>query len=442
MRASSLAVALAPLALAPLALATGCNAAGSAAAKAGGLSTAATTSQNTLVVVQPSPSPAASPAPSPSPSPSPAATTAVSNWLHCANGQSNTITTLALDPVTGAPSNPVSVSLYGSMIPGAAVFHVNAIAADPTGTLLFAAGYTTRAVYPPTTDAALLPIQVAKGVLTPGTYLPTGAKGASNGVVVSPVTSTVFTLDAYSSPVTTPGGTTSNGGLTAFTYDATGTLTPGTSVTLGTTGAPTGAAIDATGTFLYAADAADQILFPLGIDAAGFVAGTNPAPSPVQTSGPVSVCLASSANTLVTGNVNGTFSVWGFLGAGAVQLSYPNTPVVPAVAVGQPVLSVALDPTGSFLVTADGSTADVSLFWINNLPIAPQTTQWQYPFQNAGAIPTSVVWNANGAVVYVTDQGANTITALQAGPTGLTAIGSPVALPASDVQPVSLAITQ
>lgn len=432
-------------------LSAGCKGSSSGSSNSSSSTAAATSATTATTPVSPLPSPAASPV-APAPSPSPAALVP-SNWLYVANQGSDTITTFALDPLAGSPSHANDTAIIpAAPTPGAAVFHVNTIAVDPTNSVLFAAGYTTAAIYPPSTSSGILPIALALGTLTPGTFT-VGGSASSGQVLIDPTSSCAFTLDTGGG--VTPAGTTPAGGITSFTYGAGGTaLAQGISVAFGTLGAPTAAVIDPAGVFLYAVDSADMTLSALGIDSGGFVAGTNP---PVLTSsvGALSITLDPLGTTLVTGNSDGTVSIYSLGAAGVATLALPGTSVEPAgftpasASVAPSVLSVAIDPTGTYLVTANGASNDVSLIQLANA--SPAATgplvgaPYAYPGLTAGATatPASVIWNANGTTVYVANSTANTISALQVSATGLTPLaGSPFALPAGDTTPASLAVSQ
>lgn len=383
-----------------------------------------------------------------------------SNFLYVADAGNDALTVFALDPTTGAPSNPADTPLIpASPVPGAAVFHVSALATDPTGSLLFAAGMTTAAIFPPTTNCALLPIELASGVLTPGTPS-IGAVGSSVALTVDPVSNVVFTVDDYpASSIVTP-GTSPMGGLSPFVYaSGTGALTPETGTPVGTLGGPFAATINPAGTFLFAVDPADTLLAPFGIDSGGFVTGPSSPTFTVQASFRSPQCVAIGPNgvDLAAGNADGTIDLYSVAASGAITLNLPGIAVEPP---GGPanasILGIAIDPTGSFIATANGPSGDVSLIQINNA--APTASgplvgpPYAIPGSGLSPQPTSVVWNADGSVVYVANAGANSISALSIGvtasgtiltSTGLAALpGSPFALPAGDLQPMSLAVSR
>lgn len=390
---------------------------------------------------------------SPSPSPSPLPSTGPSLWLYVANQTSDSITTWALDPSTGAPSKPTSTPLVpGVPIPGASIFHVNAIAADPTGTILFAAGETTAAVYPPTRNCALLPIQVANGTLTPGTAAG-GGTGTCCAVVVDPVSNVVFTANDLSSgpgvPLLPPAGS-----LSSFIYaPGTGALTRASAVVMGSNGPPASAAIDPTGTFLCCVNTSDTDLQAFPVDSGGFVPTLVPPAVVTTPNPPTAVAINPFNKTLYVGNQNGTVSVYDVGSGGATPSLLSNVSVEPGVSVparNANVASIAVDPTGTILVTANGSSGDVSLLQEagGGVPAPPGTyvlvgLPYNTPPGTSSPNPVSVVWNASGTVVYVANSGANSISALQVTSTGLTEVaGSPFALPAGDTGPASLAVSR
>jgi 6-phosphogluconolactonase (cycloisomerase 2 family) len=243
----------------------------------------------------------------------------------------------------------------------------------------------------------------------------------------------------------TPGGPV-GGSLTGFTYATPGgAVTAGTSSAFGTNGGPTAAVINPTGTFLYCVDPADQLLQAFPVDSGGFIAG--PTPAPVPTPAPANVlALDPQGVNLYTGNADGTVSIFQVSVSGTATLVVPSVSVEPPAVAGASVVGIAVDPTGQWVVTANGPSGDVSLLQVAPGPVPTLTlVGTPYSLTNPAAQPTpaAVVFNGHGTVVYVANSGTNDISALSVSSSGLTPLpGSPFALPSGDTGPVSLAVSQ
>jgi len=366
-----------------------------------------------------------------------------SNYLWVADTGNDTVTSFKLDSTTGAPSNPTDTALIPAQpVPGAPVFQVLSLAVDPTSSILFMAGNTTQAVFPPRTLSAVEPATLSGGMLVQGQVM-TGADGLSIGIVAT--ANVVFAVT--SSTGVTPGGSTPLGALSGFTYTfPAGALGAGTSVTQGTQGPPTSAVLNPSATFLYVVDPGDMTLQAYGVDTGGFVAGNIPAAVPTPFAANV-VALDPQGVNLYTGNSNGTVSVFQVSASGAATLVIPSVSVEPTITLTPPdIQGIAIDPTGTWVVTANGPTGDVSLLRVNTKPsVALAVVGTPYTIPNAATppVPTAVVFNGTGTVVYVANAGGNSISVLNLTSTGLTAVaGSPFALPAGDMTPSSLAVSQ
>jgi DNA-binding beta-propeller fold protein YncE len=113
------------------------------------------------------------------------------------------------------------------------------------------------------------------------------------------------------------------------------------------------------------------------------------------------------------------------------------------------VQSLAIDPTGSYIVTANGTSDDVSMLSVSRSSTAPAIvltltgTPYSIASATAAVAPVSVTYNANGMTVYVANSAANSISALIVNSTGLAPLpGSPFALPAGDTTPCAVAVSQ
>jgi 6-phosphogluconolactonase (cycloisomerase 2 family) len=378
-----------------------------------------------------------------------AAATTSSNYLYVANTGDDTITTFALDPKTGAPSNPTDTQL---VVPttrmGASTFQVSTLVVDPTSSILFAAGYTTAAILRPTNPGAIEPIQIAKGMLTPGQWVQ-ASNDPVTAVAIDPASDVVFTLNAGTT--NTPGGITTAGGIMAFTYtNVTGIPTQQVSVSMGTAGPPTAAAIDSSGTFMYYVNPSDGKLGALGVDSGGFVVG--PTFPITMTANPANVLVLDPKGEFVcTGNVDGTVALYAITAPGTTAAVGTGVSAEPAGSLlSASIQAIAIDPTGTYVVTANGPSDDVSLLVVTRGASGPSLALAGSPYAlatpgvaGAATTPSAVVFNANGQVVYVANSGANNISALSVSRSGLTALpGSPFSLPANDTTPMSLAVSQ
>jgi DNA-binding beta-propeller fold protein YncE len=335
-------------------------------------------------------------------------------------------------------------------VPGGPVFHVQTIASASSGSVLFASGYTSQATYPPTTHAAILPLESASGVLTKGT-LQVDSTGTGTGVVVDPATNVVVSVEAATSA-----GTTVSTELTPFDFTpGTGFLSQATPLGLGSgSGTPLGAAFDPSGTYFFVTNGKSITGVP--IDTSGFLAGLN-MPTIATTATTNALVIDPTGSNLFAGNADGTVSVYQIGMGGNMTVAIQSVSVEPAGATPlapASVLGMALDPTGTLLVTANGPAGDVSLLQLLYAPLAPGSTAPGLllnlvgtPYAIPGAVtapaPSSVVYNGNGTVVYVANTGSNSVSVLDVSLQGLSPVaGSPFALPTGDTAPLSLAVSR
>jgi hypothetical protein len=354
-----------------------------------------------------------------------------SNWLYVANAGNDAITTFRLDS-TGIPSAPADTQLMANPpLPGGGIFHVVSITTDPSGQFLICAGNQTRAVLVGGNLPAVLPIQLASGTLTPGTAV-TGKAGVSIGVVatanvvIAVTSASQGTLDSYT--YATPGGA----------------VTAGTSMQQGTSGPPAAAVIDPTATYVYCVNPIDQTAQAFPIDTGGFITGGVMLPAAIPTPARAQALVIDPFGyNIFLGNSDGTISSFQIASPGQLAAGVTSIPVEPTgAAANASIQSIAIDPTGTYLVTANGPSGDVSLLQIAATGITLVGKPYATP--NAAIdLPASVAFNQGGNVVYVANAGTSTISALALTSAGLAPLpGSPFALPAGDTVPASLAVSQ
>ena len=357
------------------------------------------------------------------------------------------ITTLALDPITGAPSNAVDTDMGtgGSFVP-------SAIAADTSGSTLLVTGSTS-----------LMAIGLNVGVLT----LPAAGSTtdpvvttfpSATGVAVLPGTSIALTADsnAYSGA----------GGVDAFSWQsATNGIVLEASGNLGgigSYGGPTSLAIDPTGAWVYLANGNDGNVQTAAVTTSTttvtFGTPTTPAADPNwATNYVVPTCCVlvtqSGGTAFFTGNSDGTISAFPVTAPGTFgTVSTAYTPSAASLAGnGDLVTGIAVDSTGAFLVISDSSANQLFAF---NVTISGTTGTITLAPAGAGAGPvaaaSSVCFNADGPVCYATDNEyvagnvvASSVHAYSVSSTGLSPIGSgPVALPDVNDAPIALTVSK
>jgi 6-phosphogluconolactonase len=205
--------------------------------------------------------------------------------------------------------------------------------------------------------------------------------------------------------------------INQYSIGATGILTSLDSVCGGTVNPGTAAsslAIEPAGTIAYVTDAGSNMLeafflSPLGDPAAGCLAPHNGALGSVATgTSPSSVAVHPSGNFVYASN-SGSNDISAFAVRGIPPDFFLLVPVSGApFAAGSSPVSVAVDPTGRFLYTANQNSNDVSAYTVNKLsgvltPVAGS------PF-SAGTSPASLTADISGRFLYVADKGSNNVS--------------------------------
>lgn len=380
--------------------------------------------------------------PGPTPSPSPGTG---GGWLHAISSSvvgSGTavatieyMTTFALDPATGAPSNPVDTALPTN-------FGGNGLAADPASSLLFVTGGGIGGA-----TGRLLPIQVANGRLTLGTVFDMSSVSMGYVTPIEPVASSGILLAC--STIETP-GPVGGGPVLSYSYTPTGSLTlvqpatpPGFVVPQG--GSPRSLALDPTGGFVFGplpwASADSVAMFTNAAGALTPVSGSPFSFGSATRRLAVVAAVHTSGKFVFAANQDG--SVTAFSNTAGV-LSNPMTTASLIPASGWTTTPIALDPSGQFLFQAQGT--QIVTFAIDQATgaLTPTGPALQTPLGGGSSLVTDGNGHLYATVLLATGSTpAIGVQGFSIGANGaLTPIGSgPVALP-SGSNPFGLAFTR
>jgi WD40 repeat protein len=264
-------------------------------------------------------------------------------------------------------------------------------------------------------------------LMTPGTATPSGA--GAGPIAISDAL--IFTGDSTS--------------VSYYTYTGSGVVGPASSVPLPTASfavGPSSFAVDKTGQNLYVGfnDPNGGYVQPFVVSG-GAVQAPNTtnqvAVSSFNFGGVTALALSPNGNLLFAACSDGT--VTAYTVSGQTLTANPNAAQVSA-GMTPSTGGIAIDPTGTFLVCAnnDDSNSVVSF----SFDPSGNMTQIGNPYASAGTGPNCVVFSPSGTVVYVTNGGNATISALKvsasSGPSPLG--GSPFALPKGDTGPGVLVV--
>jgi DNA-binding beta-propeller fold protein YncE len=270
--------------------------------------------------------------------------------------------------------------------------------------------------------------------------------GASNVVPTTTTGGRYVALDPTASELLT----SDNDSISAFSFNANVTVVssrrsdPATGFL--SFGEPGGLCVDSAGANVYVADpglgriwqlplVGGQLLPPASSAIGAAALSTNPSIYNAF-KGANDVVLTPAGDFLVAGNTDGTVEVFPIT-AGALGSSRGGHPA--SARLHANVTALAFDPTGGYLVTANGGADDVTLFQFSSGNVVYAGTNVVIP----GSGPNSVLFHPNGNVVYVANTASlpATISAFTFGPSGLAPLpGSPFPLPATAAGPTGLAI--
>jgi hypothetical protein len=418
-----------------------------------------------------------------------------SNWLYVANAN-DTITRLTLDPLTGAPSNPVDTPLPSSLTP----FIPWTLAVDPQSQVLFAAsaGLTGDQTNPGSGE--LLAVGIANGVVTfPPSPTVAPRAGLATALACAPLATGASVLYAQE---LAPDGTST---VEAFGFTS-APISCGSASAVIVTGEPstsagiaTGLAVDPSGATLFLPDHGGGKLDLVPAAGAALSPPLAPATASFWAKDPTHAMNAPPNFVLTDPQGRAVYTVDYALGKCAIT-AFPavapgklGAPVQYVPLVARPT-GAAIDPTGQFIVLSEmtynsqgslsapgvifGSTVSLVTATIANpLTSTASVTLAQVGTPVALASPfttpaccgpgamaregiaygngQTIAFNQGGTVLYALhDQGllppvsvtvqpqpVSTIQAFAVTATGITPLGSPVELPAGD-RPLAIAVAK
>ena len=290
-----------------------------------------------------------------------------------------------------------------------------------SGKILYVVGAATPSV-------ALLKVS-SSGALTASSTVASGA--SPDAILIAPNRKFAYVADSA--------GTTVAGGVSQYTLNGSGTLTPVTqtvnSTTITTTTAPAvkaginpvALAVDQNTQFLFVANQTSNNISAYTIDPPTG-ALTEVSGSPFSTAaGPSSLATAGSV-LFVANQGAGQVSAYTFDSKTGALTAAGGSPV----AAGVSPRSLGVDPSGKFLYVADASANTVLAF---NIQTGGQLSAISGAGVATGAMPANVLVHSSGKFLYVANQGAGTVSVFSIGSSGaLTAIsGSPYAVGTSPV---------
>jgi 6-phosphogluconolactonase (cycloisomerase 2 family) len=329
------------------------------------------------------------------------------------------VSALAIDS-TGAISLPTNSDLsLGSGL------SLDNMAIDTTNDLLFVTEENSG-VYPITLKSSGTSM-----TMTVGTVVASGTTGCAYVVAGPAGSNTIFTSDSSS--------------VSAFTYTSSGALTLSNSQQSGgssgwlSAGPPSGIAIDPQGQNLYVASSTDEGTWQLPLTKSTIGTPGNMASSDDYNYGPACCAVDTTNSNVVVGNGDGTIEIYSLSG-GLASTANGNGEITGSTATGATIVDVAFDPSGNYLVTANGGSNDVTLFTYDSNQGAANAV---VSTSVASSGPTNVVFNPDLKIVYVANGGSTpaTMSAFTYGPTSLTPLnGSPFALSATVGGPSGVAI--
>jgi WD40 repeat protein len=267
-------------------------------------------------------------------------------------------------------------------------------------------------------------------VLTPGTATPSAAGAGPSAISSS--NSLLFTGDSTS--------------VSYYTYTSAGVVGPAISVALPAwyssyTRAPNSIIVGAADQYLYAGfpapTARPGVVQPFTIQGGVLQPPNVNDKAFMSTNGGVNkLVLHPSGNFLFCACNDGTITVLTITG-GTTLTPKPGSPYTasPPVIAHPSTRGMAISPAGDILVCANDDASDSVVSF--SVDAQGGLTQIGTPYTLANALPNWVVFHPSGSVVYVTNGGNNTLSALSvsttSGPSPLA--GSPYALPKGDTGP-------
>ncbi len=324
---------------------------------------------------------------------------------------SSTISVLAVDN-----QGNITVPTNSDLSLGSGLL-LNAVSIDQAGQNLFVADETS----------GIIPVSIsvngASVTLTQGVTLASPTTGCAY-VVTNPAqgSSNIFTAD--------------NASVSALDFTSGGVLSLDNSISadnfgfLAGGGNPGGIAIDSQGQNLYIASNMDYGCWQFSLSGATLTDTGNMAYSDSTNNGPMCCAVDQGSNNLVVGNDDGSIEVYPLSGG---LSSYSNTGagIQGSTVTGACVNALAFDPTGSYIVTANGQSNDASLFTYDGTQGAANFVTTATGLTN----PSSVIFDPDQStpVVFIANTGAqqSSIAAFNYNPNGFTPLNNGTPFPTS-----------
>jgi len=415
-----------PFTLAAIGISAGCQGAvATAPAKA---ATSAVTTKSTAPTAPSAPS-----APKPTPPP-----LVPSNWLYVAtggNGAPSTVTTFKVDTTDGTLSAPTDTPMNQPTTYGVAP---RAIVVDESASELFITDVGAGAP-----AGGIIPAPFKNGVLMPGAWLATTNAVPSNAAVDS-ASKMVYTANYGTFGMGAAGFIfTGPGSVSAYGYGS--AFAPASPASIAVEDGPSGICLDPTGNGTlyvcclgYTVPPSSTAIYAIPLGAGGALPTTAPTSIPLSPGHACySMTINSSGTVLYMGTGDDVVTVLTLANGAWTQTDVAaHDPIQPNTTLR----GIALDPSGSYLATANYDTDDATLFSVAASGAIARITSTT-PI--AGSLPTAVVFNGDGTVCYVAETWTNEIGAYSVSAKGMTPLaGSPFALPNGDQLPGGLAVSK
>ena len=250
----------------------------------------------------------------------------------------------------------------------------------------------------------------------PGSPFPTGTR--PTGVVVSPDGTFAYVVNQGS------------GTVSAFAIDhSTGALSPvtGSPYSVGTN--PVGIAISPTGTFLYVTNSGSNTVSAFLVDPnTGGLTPTIGSPFSTVLSNPSGIAVSPDSSWLYVVEGSNSLAIFHIFNRGELAGAPGSLGLSTFVPVGSTPTDVAVYPNGAFVYVTNQGSNSISAFSVKNPTTGELGLIAGSPFPT-GVAPAGLVIAPNGFHLYVANQTDNNISAYSISPTGaLTPVqGSPFA---------------
>jgi 6-phosphogluconolactonase len=283
------------------------------------------------------------------------------NFLYVPNLTSNTVSGFSIDHATGV------LTPIGTALPPTPACTSPAVCSNPIGVGINSSGQFLFLLNQGSTSPAIpssisaFSVDSARGLLTPvsGSPFAFASLAAPNPqfLVVSPTGGSLYVSNGAS------------GNISAFSIGSNGVIAElaGSPFSIGTGATAAGLAIDPKGQFLYAADSTNNKIASFTIAGNGTLAVVAGAPFSAGTA-PVAVAVDATSTFVYAAN-QGSNDVSAYKAASGVLTQVAGSPyaVQPGGSVGVPQPSfLTVDVTNTFLYVADFGSSNVSAFGIKS----------------------------------------------------------------------------